>query len=90
MTPVRIVFVVSDGCDPAGIDALYNMFGSVIEKQVCAAAGVKKRGPRGPTAYNTFISNTLRDIALVYPEMPRNDRMRMAQERYREHKKICT
>lgn len=86
MTPVRIVFVLSEECAPADIETLYTMFGSVIDKQFCTAQ--KKRGPRGPTAYNTFISNSLKGIALEYPDMPRNDRMRMAQERYRDHKKI--
>ena len=41
---------------------------------------------RGPTAYNKFIGDTLRNIAEEYPDMPRNDRMKMAQKLYKESK----
>ena len=41
---------------------------------------------RGPTAYNKFIGTALRKIAEQFPEMPRNLRMKKAQELYRQSK----
>jgi hypothetical protein len=58
--------------------------GDVVYKVVAdtGVAGVPKK--RGPTAYNTFIGKTLQDIAAHHPEMPRNERMKLAQKKYRE------
>jgi hypothetical protein len=41
---------------------------------------------RGPSKYNIFISNALKEIGKKYPDIPSTDRMKIAQQMY--HKNI--
>lgn len=75
---------------------LYNRFAAlVIDKHVvCVSDGVgvavgEKSYKRGPTEYNKFIGTTLRKIAEDYPDMPRKDRMILAQKLYREKRNMA-
>lgn len=41
---------------------------------------------RGPSKYNLFISNALKEIANEFPHLPSTERMQIAQEMYRNSK----